>query len=105
MKKRYQKPNLFAESFELMEHVAGSCYTTDQNPYPATYRDGDACTYTDPGKGGTGFTMFSGNNSACVSAMEQISFDELSFGSLEEFLITMGCYHAFMDPAGNAFAS
>ena len=31
MKKTYEKPMLFAESFELAEHVAGTCYLDSMN--------------------------------------------------------------------------
>ena len=45
MKKTYQKPRVYAESFELLEHIA-SC-KANQGMTSVTYRDGNACTYTD----------------------------------------------------------
>ena len=45
MKKPYQKPRVYAESFELLEHIA-SC-KANQDITSVTYRDGKACSYTD----------------------------------------------------------
>ena len=47
MKKAYKKPRLFAETFELLEHIS-SCKTGTGTGAPVvSYRDGNSCTYTD----------------------------------------------------------
>ncbi len=43
MKKIYEKPMLYAESYELVEHVAGNCYLDTMNT--PTHRSLDNCGF------------------------------------------------------------
>ena len=59
MKKSYQKPALFAESFELMEHISGACGEITGR---ASYRDAGSCHYNvEDGK-----VLFVGGQNGCV---------------------------------------
>ena len=83
---------MYAENFQLVEHIA-SCKAGGS--INASYRDGNACTYTD-----ANVTLFYDN---CDS-----SWDTDIFESLDEYLASFdvdrgGCYNAFID--GNFFAS
>lgn len=46
MKKPYVKPMLFAESFELVEHIAGDCRVND-NFEGAKFHNSGECRYDD----------------------------------------------------------
>ena len=100
MKNKYVKPSIIIESFTLLEHIAGPC---QPDTTPATYRDGDSCVYTDSK---FGFVMFNDNNAACVAGMSEITYDEMSYDSLQDFINQIkGCYNAFQAPGSMAFAS
>ena len=97
MKKTYQKPRVYAESFELLEHIA-SC-KANQDITTVTYRDGDACTYTD-----AELTLFYQSNTNCKNDY----FNDEDYDSFDDYLQSFaigrgGCYNAFTD--GNFFAS
>ena len=59
MKKPYQKPSLFAESFRLVEHIAGPC----DNVGRASYQNASSCHY-DAGDA-NGF-LFLNNANGCA---------------------------------------
>ena len=96
MKKQYQKPRLFAESFELLEHIA-SCAVGD-GITDATYRDRSSCSYTDGD-----VTLFNSTGvNGCANNYAPF------FQSVDDFIASMegedsGCYNAFSN--GNVFAS
>lgn len=50
MKKVYEKPMLYAESYELVEHVAGGCALDGMNT--PTHRDLDSCGFRVNGSSG-----------------------------------------------------
>ena len=100
MKRTYTKPTLYAEKFELMEHIS-SC-KANQDITTVTYRDGNSCTYTD-----AGLTLFNPGNSECKNDYYEeglgSSYDDFP-DYLASFALTRGgCYNAFTD--GNFFAS
>ena len=102
MKKAYTKPRLFAETFELLEHIA-SCKTGAGDHAPTvSYRSGDACTYTD-----ANLTLFYPENSGCTNGYYDPNDDSM-YDSFDDYLASFGvdrggCYNAFSD--GNFFAS
>ena len=100
MKKAYKKPRLFAESFELLEHIA-SC-KANQDVTTVTYRDRNSCTYTD-----ANVTLFNLGVDGCTNEYylegEGSLFDDFD-DYINSYLIDRGgCYNAFTD--GNFFAS
>ena len=100
MKKTYTKPMLYAESYELVEHIS-SC-KANQDITTVTYRDGNACTYTD-----ANLTLFYPSNSGCTNGYYDPNDDSM-YDSFEDYLASFGvdrggCYNAFSD--GNFFAS
>lgn len=100
MKKPYQKPRVYVETFELLEHIA-SCKTGGQG-VSVTYRDGSACTYTD-----ANLTLFYPSNNGCTNGYYDPNDDSM-YDSFEDYLASFGvdrggCYNAFSD--GNFFAS
>ena len=95
MKKTYQKPRVYAESFELLEHIA-SCAVRD-GITNATYRDRDSCSYTDGD-----ITLFYDSGNGCLNNYGPM------YDSPDDFLGVLGgedsgCYNAFSN--GNTFAS
>ena len=97
MRKSYTKPKLYAETFELCEHIA-NC-TANQSVTTVSYRDGYSCTYVD-----SNVTLFYAQNGNC----DQGGWDTDMFDSLDDYLASFGgnrggCYNAFSD--GNFFAS
>lgn len=99
MKKEYTRPILYAETFELVEHIA-SCKTAQQDSsvaIDANYQNPNACHYID-----NGFALFNSDVSGCPS-----DYDSESFGSVQEYIDLMltgaQCYNAFID--GSFFAS
>lgn len=96
MKKTYQKPNLYAETFELCEHIA-DC-TVLQSVTTATYRTRESCSYSD-----ANISLFNPDVNGCVNDYKENMFDDF-----DDFLASLevdrgGCYNAFSD--GNFFAS
>lgn len=48
MKQAYQKPALFAESFDLVEHIAGPCGgMEDHGSFKVNHRHATDCTFID----------------------------------------------------------
>ena len=100
MKKPYQKPRVYVETFELLEHIA-SC-KANQDITTVTYRDGNACTYTDANA-----TLFYPENGACTNEYFTENIGSL-YDDFDDYLASFGvdrggCYNAFSD--GNFFAS
>ena len=100
MKKTYTKPAMYAETFELLEHIS-SC-KANQGMTSVTYRDGNACTYTD-----ANLTLFYPENSGCSNGYYDPGDDSM-YDSFDDYLASFGvdrggCYNAFSD--GNFFAS
>lgn len=101
MKKTYQKPMLYAETFEMLEHIASNCTLGDGVGYSVTYRESGGtqpCAYTD-----NGTTIYLSNTEACLD-----SFDDRQWDSFDAYLSSMlgggqQCYNAFQ--SGKAFAS
>lgn len=89
MRKTYNKPVLYAESFELLEHIA-SCRVdglgTDSKVY-ATFKDGSAtgdCTFVD-----ANITLFYNNN---------CDLDLFDDGDYDVSHLGLDCYNAFSTP-------
>lgn len=100
MKRTYTKPTLYAEKFELMEHIS-SC-KTNQDITTVTYRDGNSCTYTD-----ANLTLFYPSNNGCTNGYYDPN-DHSMYDDFDDYLASFGvdrggCYNAFSD--GNFFAS
>ncbi len=104
MKKPYQKPRVYAESFELLEHIA-SCKVNggEGGITTVTYRSAESgCTYSD-GK----VTLFLDSNSSCTN--EYWEHGQGDYDTWNQYLDSFkpenggGCYNAFAD--GNFFAS
>lgn len=98
MKKPYSKPRVYAESFELLEHIA-SCAVDPNATNPPSYRDRTSCNYTDGD-----VTLF--NNAGVNGCTNNIA--PFFKGDVDLFLESTkgedgGCYNAFSD--GNVFAS
>ena len=88
------------ETFELLEHIA-SC-KANQDITTVTYRDGNACTYTD-----ANLTLFYPSNNGCTNGYYDPNDDSM-YDSFDDYLASFGvnrggCYNAFSD--GNFFAS
>lgn len=102
MKRTYTKPTLYAETFELAEHIS-SCKTgTGAGAPTVTYRDGNSCTYTD-----ANVTLFYPSNNGCTNGYYDPN-DNSMYDSFDDYLASFGvdrggCYNAFSD--GNFFAS
>ena len=97
MKKPYNKPRMYAETFELVEHIANCAVKSGS--YPATYRDRTSCSYTDGD-----VTLF--NNTGVNGCTNNIA--PFFGGNVDAFLDSLndedaGCYNAFSN--GNVFAS
>ena len=70
MKKPYQKPMLYAESFQLVEHIAGCGYNLKQNGDVSGFTDDwNTCTWK---RSGDDFPMFTGSNQQCEI---QVNYD------------------------------
>ena len=100
IKKDYQKPALFAERFELMEHIADNC--SMGKGASANYRNSGECSYTD-----ANVTLFLTDtvNGRCGGS--GYSYDTDLYDSwddyAERFRNDSECYNAFNN--GLSFAS
>ena len=95
MKKPYDKPRMYAETFQLLEHISSCAVQT--GTHPATYRDGTSCSYSDGD-----ITIFNNGVNGCENNYAPF------FTSVDDFLASLegedaGCYNAFSN--GNVFAS
>lgn len=95
MKKPYKKPQIYVETFELLEHIA-SCSTGGETTI--TYRDGHSCTYTE-----ANVTVFYPEDTRCTNGGYFDIEDDSMYDSFEDYLRSFGCYNAFSN--GNFFAS
>ncbi len=100
MKKPYQKPCVYAESFELLEHIA-SC-KANQDITTVTYRDRASCSYTD-----ANVSLFNIGVEGCTNEYYEEGLGSL-YDDFEDYIGSYlmsrgGCYNAFTD--GNFFAS
>ena len=82
MKKPYEKPRLYAESFALTEHIA-ACAPNPDGAY-ASFKDGNTCTYTD-----ANLVVFLDAGIGCDMGL----FDDPNNPNLDD--IGMMCYNAF----------
>ena len=93
----YKKPELYAEGFELSEHIA-SC-TANTEVTTVTYRDANSCSYSD-----MNVHLFNQGVNGCLN-----EYFDSSMETWEEYLASFkpenggGCYNSFAD--GNFFAS
>lgn len=99
MKKAYEKPRVYVETFDLLEHIASCNANTSMTD--VNYRDSGSCTY----KSGavTLFTQDGGHgcNNEYFAGGDWDDFNQY----LDSFKPENGggCYNAFAD--GNFFAS
>ena len=97
MKRTYTKPTLYAEKFELMEHIS-SC-TANTEVTTVTYRDPGSCAYND-----MNVHLFNDGVSGCLN-----EYYDSAVMTWTEYLESFkpenggGCYNSFAD--GNFFAS
>ena len=90
MKKVYEKPMLYAESYELAEHVAGGCALDDMNQ--PTLRSLESCGFRANGKSGA---IAFQSQSTCVGL-----WDDFWDKPIDDVF----CYNSFLDTAA-MFAS
>ena len=101
MKKTYQKPVLFAESFRLVDCIAANCGKGDASMSTVhPYQSATACTYTDDG-----LTIFTDSGIGCDMSWYD---EEIYQGDLNAFISDMqngstNCYNAFS--SGSPFLS
>lgn len=96
MKKTYSKPLLYAERFELVEHIASCAVAAGVTA--ATYRDRYSCSYQD---GDVVLFNQAGVNNCQNNYAPYLSGPDDFLKSLTEE--NSGCYNAFSN--GNVFAS
>lgn len=100
MKKKYSKPILLIESFQMVEHIAAFC-VTKENVTSANYQDSSLCYYSDGAA-----SLFQDGVAGC-SIIDD--YDPTMWPSLEEYVqammddTTYQCYGPFS--GGKAFAS
>lgn len=102
MRKAYQKPQLYAESFELMEHVAGPCNGLENNKgdgFRVTHRNGTDCGIVD-----AGLRLFQSGTNDCGNIDSTLEFYEVDTIDQLMSLVSAKCYNAFL-PDSNLFAS
>ena len=93
MKKEYQKPTLFAESFQMVEHIADGCDGAfDQSGNQQRYHDGRSCQYLDQ----NGERFFTADTTACED-VQPVFFDVVE-GLFE-------CYHGPVGGSATPFSS
>lgn len=96
MKKQYHRPAIYAESFQLCEHIGLSC--PGIMPGSASHWDAGTCTFKDVG----GFTLFTESTQMCKDAVntevENAMYENMVDGVVSE------CYNGFNGYAA-AFAS
>lgn len=90
MRKAYVKPALFAETFQMVEHIAAGC-DMEGSYFTANQNNGFVCSVDD----GSGLALFLDNNTAC-SGQAFDSNDEnldLLVGTITDGI----CYTIFKD--------
>ncbi len=100
MKKTYEKPMLLAESFELVEHIAGGCKVGADAG--ASYTTSDVCTYDNDG-----IQLFQSSTPCALDWIEDDDDDSIEKSNMSSWtgLLNDICYNAFIDGIGSAFAS
>ena len=96
MKKAYTKPLMFAETFELLEHIA-SCAAAEGQTI-VTYRDRYSCSYKDGD-----VTLFNDGVDGCLNNYGPFITSPDDFLASYDPEVSGGCYNAFGN--GNVFAS
>lgn len=97
MKKPYSKPRIYAESFELLEHIASCSVQTGVTN--ATYRDPDSCAFEEGG-----VALFNDGVKGCTNVIAPFfNGDVVAFVESLDPEAGGGCYNAFSN--GNVFAS
>ena len=103
MKKPYTKPRVYAEAFELMEHVAGNCLVNDafsgahhRNAGDCSYSDGNLYLFTSDANGCQTFLF------AAVGGVPDPNIPSDIVSKIEA--IGMKCYNSFL-ATGQLFAS
>lgn len=97
MKKAYGKPMLFAESFELVEHIAGDCRVND-NFEGAKFHNSGECRYEDGN-----ISLFLSADHLCDSYLFNNAGLEISIPNVP--YLGMKCYNAFLDVGNHLFSS
>ena len=88
MKKEYRKPLLYAESYELMEHIAGNCVVNDGFE-GAHHRRLEDCAYTNGN-----LALFYSAGNGCDMELFEFAEIEPGDGALEE--LGVACYNSFL---------
>lgn len=87
MKKTYTKPALFAESFELAEHIAAcSGFNPDHRPTTGNHWSPATCAF----ELDTGWTLFNDKNICQIT---------------DTNTVTINCYNTISQGAGTPFGS
>lgn len=73
--KKYVKPELFYESFELSEQIAACDYDSG-----GTFSDPDTCTFTGSSMGVPSGTYFTEKNQACIAKSESYCYHASTIG-------------------------
>ena len=100
MKKTYTKPLLFAESYQMVEHIAGTCNTS---AYNATHNTGWTCSITGVESGLTLFTAQQLNCGRSVDEDHEILDGSVISDSMMSSMIGSLCYNQFEQ--GQMFSS
>lgn len=95
MKKAYEKPVLYKESFQLMEHIAGNCIVNDGFA-GAHHRRIEDCSYTDDN-----LELFYSAGNGCDMSLYP---DDVTPGDGALEKIGIACYNSFL-MVSNLFAS
>ena len=105
MKKPYFKPQVYAEAFELMEHVAGNCLVNDGFA-GAHARNANDCSYSD----GPSLSLFKTADNGCMPSIFTGAGVDLPDPTNPDDIrakiaaIGMECYNSFLT-TGQLFAS
>ncbi len=100
MKKTYTKPLLFAESYQMAEHIAANCSLTD---YSANHNTGWTCSIRG---NSSGLTFFTAQQSACSASVDddhEIVDGNVISDSMMSSMIGALCYNQFEQ--GQMFSS
>lgn len=85
MKKQYQKPIIYHESFDLCEHIASGCMVDKSKGVYAGYINSESCAFVDGN-----VTIYMDPLSGVCAGMDMGLAD-----SLEEFVASLECYNSF----------
>ncbi len=71
MRKQYCKPMLFAETFQLVDHIAGSCGGVDSDAaknegYSVSWHSASNCSLTIPDGNGGSIVLFANAGNNCI---------------------------------------